>query len=155
MALKIRLSPHEINDVAIEKKATEATAINGRWVNGPGAALFKAIGRDLGPLPIIAEDLGVITPDVVALRKRFHLPGMRILQFAFGSGSDNSFLPHNYEVDTVVYTGTHDNDTVNGWYGTLNDRDRNYLAVTLGKGIGDPAWDLIRFAWSSVSARAR
>ena len=95
----------------------------------------------------------MITPDVVALRDAFALPGMRVLQFAL-EGPASLHWPHNYVPNTACYTGTHDNDTVNGWYATLSDHDRNYLALTLGKGLGDPAWELIRVAWASVSAVA-
>jgi 4-alpha-glucanotransferase len=142
-----------------EIKATETTAVNGRWVNGPGAALFKAIARDLGPLPIIAEDLGVITPDVVALRKRFHLPGMLILQFAFGGGSDNLYLPHNHEPDSAVYTGTHDNNTTLGWWQGASHAEQQHVLAYLGlAGQGDVAaqihWHLIRAACASVADTA-
>ena len=142
-----------------EIKATEPTAINGRWVNGPGAALFKAIARDLGPLPIIAEDLGVITPDVVALRKRFHLPGMRILQFAFGGGSDNLYLSHNHEPDSAVYTGTHDNNTTQGWWQNASHAERQQVLGYFG--LADQPetsqqihWHLIRAACASVADTA-
>src|SRR5437660_1253048 len=84
----------------LEVLASEPTAMNGHWVPGPGAALFYAIGKALGPLKIIAEDLGVITPDVTALRQQFAFPGMRVLQFAFGSDNENTYLPHNYASDT-------------------------------------------------------
>lgn len=142
-----------------EIKATEPTAINGRWVNGPGAALFKAIARDLGPLPIIAEDLGVITPDVVALRKRFKFPGMRILQFAFGAGSDNLYLPHNHEPDAAVYTGTHDNNTTQGWWHGASYAEQQHVLAYLGlDGQHDAAaqihWHLIRAACASVADTA-
>jgi 4-alpha-glucanotransferase len=133
--------------------AGEKTARNGKWVDGPGAKLFNQLRATLGELPIIAEDLGVITPDVVALRDSFGLPGMRVLEFALG-GPDSPHWPHNYVPHIVSYTGTHDNDTVLGWHATLNDRDRNYLMKTLGNGSGDVAWDLIRAAWSSVAALA-
>lgn len=91
-------------------------ATGGRWVDGPGAALFAAIRAALGPLPVIAEDLGVITPDVEALRRSGGFPGMKVLQFAFGAGADHPFLPHNHAPDSVAYVGTHDNDTVHGWW---------------------------------------
>ena len=87
------------------------TAEGGRWVKGPGADFFENLRQALGGLPLIAEDLGLITPEVEALRDQFNLPGMRILQFAFGEAAENRFLPHNYDRNTVVYTGTHDNDT--------------------------------------------
>ena len=134
--------------------ARETTAIGGHWIPGPGAALFDAVAAALGPLPIIAEDLGVITPDVVALRKRFDFPGMYILQFAFGGGSDNPYLPHNQQNDGVVYTGTHDNDTTLGWWATANDAERHharsYLA-TDGSRIHD---DMVRAAFASVADTA-
>jgi 4-alpha-glucanotransferase len=133
--------------------AGETTARNGRWVDGPGRGLFDTLGRALGGLPLIAEDLGVITPDVVALRDALGLPGMRVIQFAL-DGPKSPHWPHNYVPNTVCYTGTHDNDTVAGWYAALNERDRNYLAQTLGQGGGDVAWNLMRAAWGSVAALA-
>ena len=97
--------------------ASEHTAINGEWIKGPGATFFEAVQSALGPLPIIAENLGVITPEVEALRKRFDYPGMAILQFAFGKDPQGpAFRPHNYEPHRVAYTGTHDNDTTLGWW---------------------------------------
>jgi 4-alpha-glucanotransferase len=137
-----------------EIPASEPTAQNGRWVPGPGEALFKAITKALGPMPIIAEDLGVITPDVVALRKKFGLPGMRILQFAFGDDAGNGFLPHNHEPDTVVYTGTHDNDTVAGWWAQANDHERHYARAYLNTDGHDMPWTLLRAAMSSVADTA-
>jgi len=122
-------------------------------VPGPGDALFKAIHQAMGRLPIIAEDLGVITPDVDALRQQFGLPGMRVLQFMLGAPI-NPYWPHNYEANTVVYTGTHDNDTTNGWYSTLNDSDRRKLDDYLGHAIGQPHEEMIRLAWASVAALA-
>jgi 4-alpha-glucanotransferase len=130
--------------------AGEKTARNGKWVDGPGIKLFERVRNELHGLPIIAEDLGLITPDVVDLRNQLGLPGMRVLQFAL-EGPLNLHWPHNFIPNCVCYTGTHDNDTTNGWYGGLNDRDRNYLALTIGRPVGDPAWDLIRSAWSSVA----
>ncbi|VTR95182.1 4-alpha-glucanotransferase : 4-alpha-glucanotransferase OS=Roseiflexus castenholzii (strain DSM 13941 / HLO8) GN=Rcas_2645 PE=3 SV=1: Glyco_hydro_77 [Gemmata massiliana] len=133
--------------------AEELTARVGKWVDGPGMKLFERLRIALGGLPLIAEDLGVITPDVVELRDALALPGMRVIQFAL-EGPPNLHWPHNYVPNCVCYTGTHDNDTVQGWYLTLNDRDRHYLALTLGKGIGDVSWDLLREAWASVAAVA-
>jgi 4-alpha-glucanotransferase len=133
--------------------ANEKTARNGKWVDGPGSKLFERFKAVLGRLPIIAEDLGLITPDVSELRDKFDLPGMRVLQFAL-EGPLNLHWPHNFIPNCACYTGTHDNDTTNGWYAGLNDRDRNYLSLTLGKPIGDPAWDLIRSALSSVAVLA-
>ena len=137
-----------------EIPAEEPTAVKGQWVPGPGEALFKAIARALGPMPIIAEDLGVITPDVEALRRKFGLPGMRILQFAFGDDASNRFLPHHHEPDTVVYTGTHDNDTVAGWWATATDHERHFARGYLGTDGHDMPWTLIRAAMASVADTA-
>ncbi len=137
-----------------EIPASEPTAVKGQWVPGPGEALFKAIAKALGPMPIIAEDLGVITPDVEALRKKFHLPGMRILQFAFSGDASDRFLPHNHEPDTVVYTGTHDNDTVAGWWATANDHERHYARGYLATDGHDMPWTMIRAAMASVADTA-
>lgn len=131
------------------------TAEHGRWVTGPGRDFFQTIylalsGRKGGTLPIIAEDLGVITPDVVALRDGFDLPGMKILQFGF-SDADNPFLPHNYPSNCVAYTGTHDNDTVRGWYETAPEHERDFARRYLGTNGSDIAWDMVRAVWSSVA----
>jgi 4-alpha-glucanotransferase len=134
--------------------ATEKTAVNGRWVKGPGDALFNALINSLGPLPLIAEDLGVITPDVEALRDRFGFPGMKILQFAFGSGPENSYLPHNYVREAVVYTGTHDNDTTAGWYAGLSAKEKKQVRDYLGSSGRDIVGDLIRAALASVANMA-
>ncbi len=138
-----------------EVPAGEETAVNGRWVPGPGADFFETVQRELGELSIIAEDLGEITPDVIALRDRFNLPGMKILQFAFSTDATDKFLPHNYRPNFVVYTGTHDNDTTRGWYeqsATPHERDhfRRYLR-TDGR---DPAWSMIDAAFRSVASIA-
>ncbi len=137
-----------------EIPATEPTAVKGQWVPAPGEALFKAVAKALGPLPIIAEDLGVITPDVDALRKKFAFPGMRILQFAFAGDASDRFLPHNYEPDTVVYTGTHDNDTVAGWWASATDHERHFARAYLATDGHDMSWTLIRAAMSSVADTA-
>jgi 4-alpha-glucanotransferase len=133
--------------------ASEKTARIGAWVDGPGIKLFERLRMALGGLPLIAEDLGVITPDVVKLRDTLALPGMRVLQFAT-EGPASLHWPHNFVLNCACYTGTHDNDTVNGWYRALSDHDRNYMVLTVGKPINDPAWDFIRSAWSSVAALA-
>ena len=129
-------------------------ATKGEWRKGPAEKLFKAIEKELGDLPIIAEDLGIITDDVRQLRKNLGFPGMRILQFAFNDDSKNEYLPHNYEPNTVVYTGTHDNDTTIGWYtnGTEHEKDhvRRYMNIS-GENI---AWDMIRLAMSSSAVLA-
>ena len=134
-----------------EIAATEPTAIHGRWLPSPGEALFKAVARALGPVPIIAEDLGIITPDVVALRKKFAFPGMRILQFAFGGGSGNPYLPHNHESDSVVYTGTHDNDTTVGWWAAATEREHHHARAYLGTDGHDIAWAMMRAGAASVA----
>lgn len=127
----------------------QANAIKGRWVEGPGAELFIHFQSELKGLPLIAEDLGEITPDVHELRDRFGLPGMKVLQFAF-DGPNNLFLPHNYtHSNWVVYTGTHDNDTSRGWYEQLAHDQRWFVGRYLRTDGHDIAWDLIRLAWSS------
>jgi 4-alpha-glucanotransferase len=129
------------------------TAERGRWVPGPGADFFDAIREKLGDLPIIAEDLGEITPDVVALRDQFGLPGMKILQFAF-SGPDNPFLPHHYVPNCVAYTGTHDNDTSRGWYEAVPEHEKDFARRYLRVDGSDIAGDLIRAVWASVAVFA-
>ena len=133
------------------------TAETGQWMTGPGKDFFTTIARELGgsngTLPIIAEDLGVITPDVVELRDRFNLPGMRILQFGF-SGPDNPFLPHNYITNCVAYTGTHDNDTACGWFDSAPEEEQKFALRYLNSDGSDFAWDLIRGVWSSVAVYA-
>ena len=134
------------------------TAEHGRWVKGPGSDFFKAMNEGLldgsdSELPIIAEDLGVITPDVVALRDEFNLPGMRILQFGFDK-AENPFLPHNYIPNCVAYTGTHDNDTAFGWYATAPQHEKDFARRYLRVDGSDFAWDLIRSIWSSVAVYA-
>jgi 4-alpha-glucanotransferase len=137
-----------------EVPASEPTAVKGRWLPGPGAALFQAIHAALGPLAIIAEDLGEVTPDVEALRREFAFPGMRILQFAFGGGSGNNFLPHNHAADTVVYTGTHDNDTTQGWWASATEVERQHARDYLAVDGHDIHWDLMRAACASVADTA-
>jgi len=137
-----------------EIAADEPTAVNGRWVAGPGEALFAAIAGALGPVPIIAEDLGLITPDVDALRRKLGLPGMHVLQFAFGGDADNRYLPHHHEVDSVVYSGTHDNDTAAGWWAHASDHERHFARGYLGTDGHDMPWTLIRTALASVADTA-
>jgi 4-alpha-glucanotransferase len=142
------------------------TAVNGRWAKGPGEHFFITLESALGKLPILAEDLGVITPEVNALRDRFAFPGMKILQFAFGTDSNNEYLPHNYPRNCVVYTGTHDNDTCTGWFGKLHQDAQihggkkisneqrlalKYMGCELTKNIH---WEFIRLAFSSVAQSA-
>jgi 4-alpha-glucanotransferase len=134
-----------------EIPASAPTAQKGRWAKAPGETMLHALQIHLGGLPLIAEDLGLITPDVEKLRDGFHLPGMRVLQFAFGGDSTNPHLPHNAQPNTVIYTGTHDNDTTAGWWAS-SPRDQKSKARRYAPGIAtDPAWDLIRLAWASVS----
>lgn len=133
--------------------ANEKTAKNGKWIDGPGADLFTKLNATLGGLPLIAEDLGVITPDVDAVRLKLGLPGMKVLQFALDTPK-NPYWPHNFDPLSVCYTGTHDNETTNGWWSTLDEKNRGYLAAYIGRPITDPAWDMIRLAWSSVSGIA-
>lgn len=143
----------------------DKTAENGRWVNVPGKELFLALRRELGKLPILAEDLGVITPDVEELRDGFGFPGMRILQFAFGGDTENHDLPHNYIKNCVVYTGTHDNDTTVGWFnseagaGSTRDaeeiaRERDYCLRYLNSDGEEIHWDFIRTVLASVADTA-
>ena len=130
--------------------ADQETAVIGEWVTGPGAAFLSTVREQLGTLPIIAEDLGVITKDVVDLRDGFDLPGMRVLQFAF-SDPNNIFLPHNYVRNTVVYTGTHDNNTMLGWWATeMGDKTRSFISEYLDREVNEPQWVLIRLGMSSV-----
>ncbi len=137
-----------------EIPASCPTAIEGRWVDAPGQALFAAIERALGKVPIIAEDLGLITPDVIALRDGCGFPGMKILQFGFGSDGAHEFLPHNYGQDCVVYTGTHDNDTVRGWWDSASQRERAFAGSYLAAGAHDIHWAMIRAACNSVARMA-
>jgi 4-alpha-glucanotransferase len=131
----------------------EDTAINGRWVRGPGKDFFLAVRNALGSLPIIAEDLGVITPDVDKLRDDFKLPGMRVLQFGF-ERFPIEFLPHFYIHNCVVYTGTHDNDTTRGWYERVPEDTRAFYHSYMDRDGSNVAWDLIRAAWASVAIYA-
>ena len=133
--------------------AGSPTAQNGSWEPGPGAALFEKIREELGGLPFVAEDLGVITEDVETLRDRFELPGMRVLQFAF-TGPENPFLPHAFPCHCVAYTGTHDNDTTRGWFAAAPKEERDFCLRYLGRDGADIAWDLIRAAWASPAALA-
>ncbi len=134
-----------------EVPATEPTATNGTWVKGPGKALFNAIKRELGDLPIIAEDLGIITPEVKALRDGLGFPGMRVLQFAFVADTSSDFLPHNYAPNTVAYAGTHDNDTTIGWFEKLDPPVRQQVLDYTGSAGTEIQWDLIRLLQMSVA----
>ena len=137
-----------------EIAASEPTAIHGRWVKGPGIALFEALERALGPLPIIAEDLGLITPEVEALRLRTGFPGMRVLQFAFSEDAGNLHLPHHYVANTVVYCGTHDNDMAVGWWVCASPRERAFAAEYLGTDGHAVHWAMVRACAFSVANHA-
>ena len=132
--------------------AGSKTAESGVWEKGPENDLFEAIKKDFDHLPIIAEDLGVITPEVDALRESSGFPGMRVLQFAFGGGVESRFLPHNYESNTVVYTGTHDNDTSKGFYEKATEYEKDFMRRYMAIDGNDISWDLIRLAMMSVAA---
>ena len=137
-----------------EVPAEEETAVNGRWVRGPGADFFRAVRDEFGELPIIAEDLGLISADVIALRKSLGLPGMRVLQFAFGSDANNPHLPFNYEPDTVAYTATHDNDTTVGWYAAADELERHRVRVYTGSDGREIHWAMIRLVLHSTAETA-
>ena len=130
------------------------TAINGQWAPGPGAELFLALEGALGKMPIIAEDLGIITTDVEELRDQFGFPGMKILHFAFDSGPDNKYLPHNHLPESVVYTGTHDNDTTAGWFAKLSEHEQLHIRRYLRYQGDDMVWEMIRTALISVAETA-
>jgi 4-alpha-glucanotransferase len=153
----IRLDHFRAFAAAWHIPAAAPTAQSGQWVPGPGADFFVAVEKGLGGLPFLAEDLGLITPDVIALRDAFRVAGTRVLQFAFDGHSDNPYLPQNYVPNTVVYTGTHDNPTTRGWYEDLPEAERNnlwrYLQRALGSGQ-EVAPALLGLAWSSAAALA-
>ncbi len=134
-----------------EIPADAPNAIDGKWVDGPKEKLFNTLNLSFSHLPIIAEDLGVITPDVVDLRDKFGLPGMRILQFAFGDGEENHFLPHHYITNTVAYTGTHDNDTSLGWWSSLPDYQREFALQYLKSDGQAIHWDMMRALSESIA----
>jgi 4-alpha-glucanotransferase len=133
------------------------TAQSGQWVPGPGAEFFRAVQSELGGLPFIAEDLGLITPDVRALRDQFQVPGTRVLQFAFDGSPDNPYLPRNFVTNTVVYTGTHDNPTTRGWFEDLSEDQRRNVRNDLRQPLAassEAAPALLEAAWSSVASLA-
>jgi 4-alpha-glucanotransferase len=153
----IRLDHFRAFAAAWHVPAQAPTAQTGQWVAGPGADFFAAVQSELDALPFIAEDLGVITPDVKALVDQFHLPGNRVLQFAFDGSADNPHLPHNYVSNTVVYTGTHDNPTTRCWFEALPSGQRHDVWSYMKRYGGESrevAWDLIRLAWFSRAALA-
>jgi 4-alpha-glucanotransferase len=133
------------------------TAQTGSWVPGPGSEFFQAVENELGRLPFVAEDLGLITADVSSMRDRFHFPGMRVLQFAFDGREDNPHLPENFPTNMVVYTGTHDNPTTRSWFDELPGDQRENIWKYLkrqGAKSTNAAAALMELAWSSVAALA-
>jgi 4-alpha-glucanotransferase len=134
---------------AWEIPATEETAINGEWVEAPGDALLNAIVKRFPNMHLVAEDLGIITKEVDELREKYHLPGMKILQFAFGGGADNPYLPENIDENSVVYTGTHDNDTTLGWYQTLDEPAKTHLHTLLEMNTPNMPQALVNLALNS------
>jgi len=137
-----------------EIPASEPVAVHGRWVKARGETLFERLHEVYDPLPVVAEDLGIITPEVEALRDGFGLPGMKILQFAFSGGPGNPYLPYNHPERSVVYTGTHDNDTTVGWFAGLSDGERAYIDDFLGHPAEPMPWPLIRCALASPARLA-
>jgi 4-alpha-glucanotransferase len=134
--------------------AGDENATGGHWEIAPGGGVFAAARRELGEFPVIVEDLGIITPDVVALREILDLPGMNVLHFAFDDDPDNMYLPHNVQRHSVMYTATHDNQTTVGWWDSLPEEERHVVRRYLGRPADDIAWDLLRLAWASVSDTA-
>ncbi|ATW28216.1 4-alpha-glucanotransferase [Candidatus Formimonas warabiya] len=144
-----------------EIPAGEGTAVKGTWVKGPGEEFFAALEKYLGPLPAIAEDLGYITPGVIALKEKFGYPGMRVLQFAFQSGTTEAFSPRGYDQSCVVYTGTHDNDTAWGWFQNILKKEpkaaallKKYLGLSRYARPSEVCWTLMEFAFSTRAALA-
>ncbi|CDH47161.1 MAG: 4-alpha-glucanotransferase [Candidatus Competibacteraceae bacterium] len=137
-----------------EIPASAETAVAGRWQLAPGDALFKALKTEFGALPLVAEDLGIITPEVETLRDAHHLPGMKVLHFAFGGGADNPYLPHNHLDSSVIYTGTHDNNTTLGWFHELDESTRAHVFDYLGGGPKQMPELLVRAAFASVARLA-
>jgi 4-alpha-glucanotransferase len=131
--------------------AGEPTAQNGTWMPGPGSELIEALRGALGSVPVVAEDLGFITPEVDALRERYRLPGMRVLQFAFGGAVESRFLPYRYTRDLFITTGTHDNDTTRGWFDKLTEAERRAYEEYAPEAAREPVWALVRLAWASVA----
>jgi len=153
----IRLDHFRAFNSAWHVPAGALTARTGQWMPGPGVEFFHVVQKELGALPFIAEDLGLITPDVSALRHEFHIPGTRVLQFAFDGSSDNPHLPTNYSINTVVYTGTHDNNTTRGWFEDLSEGERGVIRGHLNRAdckSSEIAEELLRMAWRSPAALA-
>jgi 4-alpha-glucanotransferase len=134
--------------------AAEETAVNGEWVKAPGLELFRALEAALGPLPLVAEDLGMITPEVEALRAELGMPGMKVLQFGFSGKGAHLHLPHRFTPSTVAYTGTHDNDTTQGWWNSASKIERSAVQAYVGHAGKRPVWPLIRATEASVAQLA-
>jgi len=134
--------------------AAEETAVHGEWVKAPGLELFRALESALGPLPLVVEDLGLITPEVEELRQELQMPGMKVMQFGFGDKGAHIHLPHRMEPATVAYTGTHDNDTTLGWWKTLGEAERHAVEAYVGDVHGRPVWPLIRAVQDSPAQMA-
>lgn len=137
-----------------EVKFGAENAIEGAWKKGPGMDFFKTIEKTLGKLPLIAEDLGIITDEVRALREEAGFPGMRVLQFAFGNDKNNAYLPHSCDKNSVMYSGTHDNDTTRGWYETATEAEKDHYRRYLNVDGSNAAWDFIRMAFASPAVFA-
>jgi 4-alpha-glucanotransferase len=134
--------------------AGEETAVNGEWVKAPGLELFRALEAALGPLPMVAEDLGMITPEVDALRLELGMAGMKVVQFGFSDKGAHTHLPYRFTLGTVAYTGTHDNDTTQGWWDALGEKERDAVEALVGPVNNRPAWPLIRAVQGSVAELA-
>ena len=131
--------------------AAATTARSGKWITGPGLGFFDAVRRAMPNAKLIAEDLGLLTPATIALREATGLPGMAVLQFAFGGAADNLYLPHNVRANTVIYSGTHDNDTTAGWYANADEKTRDHVRRYFRVSGQEVAWDFIRAAYASVA----
>ncbi|HEX4792573.1 MAG TPA: 4-alpha-glucanotransferase [Humisphaera sp.] len=151
---RVRIDHFRGFSAAWQIAASSPTAEKGRWVKAPGLKLFRGVQRDIGALPFIAEDLGLITPGVRRLRGRLGLPGMRVLQFGFNGDPANQFLQHNFVTNCAAYTSTHDTDTAAGWYAALGKEDGDFFRRYTNTDAKEAAWTLIRLAWSSVADTA-
>jgi 4-alpha-glucanotransferase len=151
MADVVRLDHFRGFEAAWEVPADHPDARRGAWVKGPGDAFFDAIRNEFGGLPLIAEDLGVITDEVRALRDKYKLPGMHVLQFGFGPDGERCYAPHRAQRNTVVYTGTHDNDTTVGWFRTLPAKERALVQAYLNTSGSSIHWAMIRAAFGTVA----
>jgi 4-alpha-glucanotransferase len=151
----IRLDHFRGFEACWEIPAADPTAVNGHWTPGPNFELFRTLKNELGKLPFIAEDLGYITPEVHALRKKLDVPGMKVMQFGFGDKGAHIYLPHRFTPDSVVYTGTHDNDTTVGWWNnSASENEKTWAVEYLGKVDDGINWAFIRAAFGSVATLA-